>query len=86
MQVAVVKDLAQRYTAKQLEECLLSEIDCGSHSCTIPISLSNGDRDGTIDNLAKAQAVREQMERSSITLSEALRDLAKRIRTLQEIR
>jgi hypothetical protein len=77
MLMATVSDLARRFSAEQLEECLQAEIDVGSNAC-----LRNETAQEVVTALTEAEFVREQVERG-IPLSDAVRHLARRIRALQ---
>lgn len=82
MNLSAVKDLALSYSARQLEQCLSNELSSGCSVCQLPFLTNN--REMAIDSLAKAQVVREYMEMQKVSYTDALRELARRMRTLQE--
>ena len=81
MNVIAVKKLALSYSAQQLEQCLSNEIAEGHNFC----QLSNGTttHETAIDSLAKAQVVRKYMESEQVSVGDAIRELARRMRTMQ---
>ncbi|MEL7085264.1 MAG: hypothetical protein AAF268_00995 [Cyanobacteria bacterium P01_A01_bin.3] len=81
MNLIAVKELAQSYSALQLEQCLSSEISEGYSACQLPQTTAT--RETAIDSLAKAQVVRAYMESEHVPVGDALRELARRMRTLQ---
>ncbi len=81
MNLIAVKELALSYSAQQLEQCLSSEISEGHCVCQLPQASTT--RETSIDSLAKAQVVREYMESAHVSVSDAMRELARRMRTLQ---
>ncbi|MGK7907305.1 MAG: hypothetical protein AB4040_08775 [Synechococcus sp.] len=89
MNLAAVKDLALNYSAEQLEECLSSELHDGHSACQLPDHLSpqesSAAQNFAIDHLAKAHVVREYMEVKQVSCTDALRELARRMRMLQEV-
>ena len=88
MNLAAVKDLALNYSAEQLEACLSSELQGGHNTCQLPhrlsLQASSAPQNDTIDHLAKAQVVRQYMEVQQVSCTDALRELARRMRVLQE--
>ncbi|MGK7913360.1 MAG: hypothetical protein AB4050_18055 [Synechococcus sp.] len=80
MNILAVKELAQSYSAQQLEQCLSSEISEGHSYCQL--SHQTTSRETAIDSLAKAQVVRAYMESEQVPLNDGLRELARRMRSL----
>lgn len=78
--ISEIKKLAGMFSAQDLELCINQQIEQGQNLC------KSGDHtEQIINELAKASFVRALVERGS-TLSEAVRDLAKRIRAFQQQR
>jgi hypothetical protein len=73
-----VKELANRFTPKQLEECIAQHLEEGSNSCEV-----EGPQDEVLGILSKAGFVKDLMEEGN-TLIDSLRELAKRIRAVQQ--
>ncbi len=80
MNIIAVKELAQSYSAQQLEQCLSSEISEGHSHCRLAHNATS--RETAIDSLAKAHVVRAYMESEHVPLNDGLRELARRMRTL----
>ena len=81
MNVIAVKELALSYSAQQLEQCLSNEIAEGQNFCQL--SSGTTSHETAIDSLAKAQVVREYMESEQVSVGDAIRELARRMRTMQ---
>ncbi|WP_457642617.1 DUF6952 family protein [Persephonella sp.] len=77
MNIKEIKELANRFTKEQLENCILQTIETGKNECEI-----DGDVLEVVNTLAKAQTVRELMEQG-MSQMEAVRELARRIRQVQ---
>jgi hypothetical protein len=71
-----IKKLAGQYSPKQLETCIFQQLSKGENECEIV-----DDSDEVIMALSKAEVVRELMDEGK-TFSEALRELARRIRAV----
>lgn len=87
LDMRVVRELADRYSPDQLEQCLISEIETGQNACLSHINHCGGpccDQE-VVNILAKAQVVREYMDAHHAPITEAIRDLGRRIRALQEV-
>lgn len=76
--VKEVRELAKRFTPEQIESCLTQQLESGRNIC-----LRNESSEFVISELAKAQFIREKVERG-VGLADALRELARRMRVLQE--
>jgi hypothetical protein len=72
-----IRELATRFTPEQIEGCIMQQIEEGTNSCDV-----KGPIEHVINELSKAEFVREMME-AGMTLNEAVRELAKRIRLVQ---
>lgn len=77
--VKEIRDLAQRFSSTQIENCISHQLDDGSNPCA-----ASKDAEAAMDALAKADFVRQLMEEQGMSLSDALRDLGRRIRSVQE--
>jgi len=73
-----IRELATRFTPEQIEGCIIQQIEEGTNICDV-----KGPTEHVINELSKAAFVRELME-TGMTVNEAVRDLAKRIRLVQQ--
>jgi len=73
-----IRELAVRFTLEQIEGCIMQQIEEDTNICDV-----KGTTDHVINELSKAEFIREMME-TGMTLNEAIRDLAKRIRLVQQ--
>ncbi len=76
MDTQKIKKLADQYSPKQLETCIFQQLSKGKNECDIV-----DESDEVITALSKAEVVRELMDQGK-TFSEALRELARRIRAV----
>ncbi len=76
MDTKKIKKLVDQYSSKQLETCIFQQLSKGKNACEIV-----DDTDEVITALSKAEVVRELMDEGK-TFSEALRELARRIRAV----
>lgn len=74
-----VRELARRFSAAQIEGCIQHQLDEGSNPCA-----PDGSAEEAMSVLAKAEYVRHLMEERDLSLSEAIRELGRRIRALQQ--
>jgi len=72
-----IKELAKKFTPEQLENCIAQQITEGQNVCEIA-----GPTEYVINELSKAEFVRELMEKG-MSLTDAVRELARRIRLVQ---
>ncbi len=77
MNTREIKQLAEKFTKEQLENCIIQTIENGKNECEI-----DGEVLEVVNTLAKAQTVRELMDRGMSQI-EAIRELARRIRQVQ---
>ncbi len=77
MNIKEIKQLADKFTKEQLENCILQTVENGKNECEI-----DGEVMEVVNTLAKAQTVRELMD-NGMTQMEAIRELARRIRQIQ---
>lgn len=71
-----IKYLTEKFSPAQLQACIRQQLDKGDNACDIV-----DETDETIAALSKAEVVRELMDRG-MRFSDALRELAKRIRAV----
>ncbi len=76
MDTNALKKLAEKYPPDQLERCIRQQLSKGKNDCELV-----DQTDEVITTLSKAEVVRELMDEGK-TFSEALRELARRIRAV----
>jgi uncharacterized protein YoaH (UPF0181 family) len=74
-----IKEIAKRFSPEQIEGCITQQIDTGENVC-----LTDESAEKIINELAKAQFIREMME-NGMSLADALRELAGRMRQIQSL-
>ncbi|MBF0542175.1 MAG: hypothetical protein HQK91_12090 [Nitrospirae bacterium] len=72
-----IRNLSVRFTPDEIESCINSQIESGENTCKV-----TGAVEEIINELAKAKYVRKKMEQG-VTQKDAVRDLAKKIRSIQ---
>jgi hypothetical protein len=77
MHLKEIRELATRFTPEQIEGCIMQQIDEGTNICDI-----SGTTEYVINELSKAGFVRDLMDKG-MSMSNAVRELAKRIRLVQ---
>ncbi|MFN3739430.1 MAG: hypothetical protein ACK4TF_02000 [Thermodesulfovibrionales bacterium] len=77
MEIGEIKELAKRFTPEEIEGCIAEQLETGKNIC-----LRNESTEKIISELSKARFVRDMMERG-YSLTDALRELARRIRQIQ---
>lgn len=77
MDVKKIRDIAHKYTPEQIEGCITQQIESGSNIC-----LTDGSSEKIINELSKAEVVRELIE-EGMSLADALRELARRMRRVE---
>lgn len=73
-----IKELAKRFTPEQIEGCITQQMETGENVC-----VRNPSAEAVINELSKAQFVRDAMD-SGMSLADALRELASRMRQVQK--
>jgi hypothetical protein len=76
-EVRQIKDIAQRYSPEEIESCITQQVETGKNIC-----LTDERSEKTIGELAKAGFIKDLMSQG-LGLSDALRELARRMRLLQ---
>jgi hypothetical protein len=77
MDITQIKEIAKKYPPEQIEGCITQQIETGRNVC-----LADADSTRIINELSKAQVVRDLMD-TGMTLADALRELARRMRLVQ---
>lgn len=77
MNVKEIKELARRFSPDQIEGCITQQMETGENICLRTESAEN-----IINELSKAELVSE-MVKEGMSLADALRELARRMRLLQ---
>ncbi len=72
-----IKEIAQRYTPEEIENCITQQVDSGRNVC-----LSDERSEKIVSQLSKAGVVRDFMNQG-MSLADSLRELARRMRLLQ---
>ena len=72
-----IKDIARRYTPEEIESCITQQVVSGKNVC-----LSDERSERIVSQLSKAGVVRDFMNQG-MSLADALRELARRMRLLQ---
>jgi len=77
MDVKQIKDLAKRFSPEQIEGCITQQIETGKNIC-----LKDDNSQKIINELSKAEVIRDLMD-TGMSLPDALRELARRMRLIQ---
>lgn len=72
-----IKEIAQRFTPEEIENCITHQVETGENIC-----LTDELSEKIISQLSKAGVIRDFMNQG-MSLADALRELAKRMRLLQ---
>lgn len=72
-----IKELSKRFTPEQIEGCITQQLETGENVC-----LRDESSEEIINELAKARFIRSLMN-EGMSLADALRELAKRMRQAQ---
>ena len=78
MDVREIRELTERFSPDQIEQCIGQQIETGANVC-----LRSESTEKVINELAKAQFIRKLTEQG-MSLPDALRELARRMRELQK--
>ncbi len=73
-----IRELANRFTPDELEGCIQQQIEEGINVCEI-----SGPTEYVVNELSKASVIKDLMN-EGISLSDAVRELARRIRLVQK--
>ncbi len=77
MNIKQIREIAGKYTPEQIEGCISRQLETGENIC-----MKDGDSEKIINELSKAEVVREMTD-NGMSLADALRELARRMRLLQ---
>ena len=77
MNIKQIKEIAGRYTPEQIEGCISRQLETGENIC-----MKDGDSEKIINELSKAEVIREMTDKG-MSLADALRELARRMRLFQ---
>lgn len=77
-EVKEIKEIAKKFSPEQIEACITQQVETGENVC-----LEDGTSEKIINELAKARVVRGFMDKG-ISLADALRELARRMRLIQK--
>ncbi|MCX7760079.1 MAG: hypothetical protein N2Z81_02740 [Hydrogenothermaceae bacterium] len=83
MNIKEIKELSMKFTPQQIEQCINETLQNGkplTEGCN-----PSGDILEVLNTLAKAQTVRELMDKGMSQI-EAIRELARRIREIQSVK
>ncbi|MDA8168443.1 MAG: hypothetical protein M0Z59_01935 [Nitrospiraceae bacterium] len=72
-----IRDIANKYSPEQIEECIIQQVETGANVC-----LEDEAHEKVVADLAKAAFVKTLMEEEGLSLPEALRELARRMRLI----
>lgn len=78
MDIKEIREIAKKFTPEQIDSCITRQVKTGKNIC-----VENQATEEILNQLSKAQFIKELMEKG-MGLADALRELAKRIRRLQQ--
>lgn len=78
MDIGEIRELAGKFTPEQINSCITEQLETGENVCLMDESTEK-----VVSELSKAQFVRELVEKGT-DVSEAIRELARRIRRVQK--
>ncbi len=73
-----IREIAKKYTPDQIEGCIIMQLEAGENVC-----LKDRHHEGIINELAKAAFVKTLMLEKDLSLADALRELAVKMRRMQ---
>ncbi|MDA8088753.1 MAG: hypothetical protein M0Z61_00815 [Nitrospiraceae bacterium] len=73
-----IREIAKKYTPDQIEGCIIMQLETGQNVC-----LMDRHHEGVINELAKAAFVKTLMAQKHLSLADALRELANKMRLAQ---
>ena len=77
MDIKEIREIAKSFSPEQIESCITQQVETGRNVC-----VETQATEEILNELSKASFVRELME-GGMSLADALRELARRIRRLQ---
>lgn len=76
--VREIKELTKRFSPEEIEGCISQQLETGENVC-----LKNESAEKVINELSKAEFVKDLIEKG-MSLADALRELARRMRQVQQ--
>lgn len=73
-----IRELAKKFTPEEIETCIKQQLEEGTNVCEV-----KGPTEYVIGELAKAEVIKELMGKG-MSLADAVRELARRIRLVQK--
>ena len=77
MDIKQIRDIAKKYTPEEIEGCITQQMETGNNVC-----LMDANSEKIINELSKAEMIRQLMD-EGMSLADALRELARRMRLVQ---
>ncbi len=77
MDIKQIKNIAQKYTPDEIEGCITQQVESGKNVC-----LTDDNSEKIINELSKAEVIRNLVD-EGLSLADALRELARRMRAVQ---
>lgn len=78
LHIKEIRELSQRFSPSELEACINQQLNEGDNICEV-----KGPTEKVIGVLSKAQFVKDMVDKG-VSLNNAVRDLASRIRKVQQ--
>ena len=78
LHIKEIRELSKRFSPSELEACIHQQLKNGENICEV-----KGPTEEVIGVLSKAQFVKDMIEKG-ISMNDAVRDLARRIRKVQQ--
>lgn len=75
--IGEIRELAKKFSVEQIEACIAEEVGTGKNVC-----VRSDDAEAVVNELAKAEFVRGMTD-GGMSLADALRELARRMRLAQ---
>ena len=79
IEVKEIKELAKRFRPEEIEGCITQQLETGENVC-----LKDRTSERIINELSKAEFVKNLMMEKGLSLADALRELARRMRLMQK--
>lgn len=78
MDIKHIKDISKKYSPEQIESCIIQQIETGKNICH-----TDENSEKIINELSKAEVIRELVN-TGMSLPDALRELARRMRQVEK--
>ena len=79
IEVKEIKELAKRFRPEEIEGCITQQLETGENVC-----LKDRTSERIISELSMAEFVKNLMMEKGLSLADALRELARRMRLMQK--